>query len=362
MTGAAVLAVLIPLGRPEPGERGGEATRLYRRQLDELEKDISLGRLAAGEAEASRAELARRLIAADSDAGAERPLRGSLGARRAAAVAAIVALPIVSIGLYGALGAPGLAGQPLAARLGASDADADIATLVAKVERHLADKPEDGRGWDVIAPVYLRLERPADAAQAYRNAIRLLGSTAARQNGLGEALFMQSAGIVTTDASEAFAAASAADPAAPAPKFFLGLAAEQEGRPEEAAGIWRGLLAGAAPETPWRKILEDALARVEDPAPGQSEEEVAAAAEMAPEERDAMIEGMVASLADRLARQPDDVDGWLRLIRSYAVLGRQAEATAAMNAALASLEEADARVRIEALADDLGLAAPPSVQ
>ena len=97
--------------------------------------------------------------------------------------------------------------------------------------------PEDGRGWEVIAPVYLRLERPADAVRAYRNAVRLLGSTATRQNGLGQALFMESGGIVTQEAREAFAAATAADLAAPEPKFFLGLAAEQDGRPAEAAAI-----------------------------------------------------------------------------------------------------------------------------
>ena len=107
--------------------------------------------------------------------------------------------------------------------------------LVAKVEEHLAAHPEDGRGWDVIAPVYLRLGRADDAARAFQNAIRLLGSTAERQTGLGEAILSAEGGIVTADARTAFEAAQRLDPAAPGPRFFLALAAEQEGEAAAAA-------------------------------------------------------------------------------------------------------------------------------
>jgi cytochrome c-type biogenesis protein CcmH len=362
MTGAAIFAVLAPLSRAAAAgpQDGGAAGRIYRDQLRELESEAALGRIPATEAASARAEIARRLIAAESDAAAERPMPGNLGARRAAALVALTAIPILSLGLYAMLGNPGLAGQPLAARLSAPAADSDLASLVARVEDHLAKTPEDGRGWEVIAPVYLRLERPADAVRAYRNAVRLLGSTATRQNGLGQALFMESGGIVTQEAREAFAAATAADPAAPEPKFFLGLAAEQDGRPAEAAAIWRALLAGTTADSAWHRMLEASLARVE-PAlaeSGPSAEQVAEAVDLPAADRDAMIEGMVAGLADRLKREPGDVDGWLRLIRSYAVLGRRAEAAEAAAAALASANDAAQKARIEALMAELGIAAP----
>jgi cytochrome c-type biogenesis protein CcmH len=361
LTGAAVLVVVAPLAHAQAG--GGEASEanIYRNQLEELAKDAELGRIGAGEAEAARAEIARRLFAAANDARAAPTMAGSLQARRVTAAAAIVALPLVSLGLYGAVGNPGLAGQPLAARLEAAPAHADMAALVAKVEAHLAESPQDGRGWDVIAPVYLSLGRANDAARAYRNAIRLLGATAGRQNGLGEALFMAAGGIVTAEARDAFAAASALEPAAPGPRFFLGLAAEQEGRPAEAAAIWRALLAAAGSEAGWRDVLEEALARVEEQ-PGPTEEEVAAAGEMTADERNAMIESMVASLAERLERDPSDVEGWLRLIRSYAVLGRDEEAAEAAAAALAGVADAAERARIEGLMAELGVAAQAEVR
>ena len=59
----------------------------------------------------------------------------------------------------------------------------------ARVEKHLAAQPEDGRGWEVIAPVYLRLTRGADAAHAYERVISML-----QQKGIG-ARPVASAGI-----------------------------------------------------------------------------------------------------------------------------------------------------------------------
>lgn len=357
MTGAAVLAVLLPLGRtvadPEPDE---QARRVYLHQLSELQRDAAEGRIAAGEAEAARAEIARRLIALDK--GRPAPTHGPASPvpRRAVAVAAIGVVPLLSLSLYLGLGAPALPGQPLAVRLQDAPGAEDIQTLIAKVEEQLARSPEDGRGWDAIAPIYLRLGRAAQAELAFRNAIRLLGSNAARQAGLGEAIMAGQSGVVTASARAAFEAANAADPAAPAPRFYLGLAKEQEGEKEEAAASWRALLAEAPADALWRAPVEQALARVAGgPAPGPTADQVAAAEGMAPGERSAMIGGMVDGLAERLRGAPDDVEGWLRLIRSYAVLNRRDDAAAAAQAALKGVSGDGDRARVAALVADLGL-------
>ena len=61
---------------------------------------------------------------------------------------------------------------------------------MAQVEAHLESKPDDGRGWEVVAPVYLRLGRFEDAVKARRNALRLNGASADREADLGEALMV----------------------------------------------------------------------------------------------------------------------------------------------------------------------------
>lgn len=355
LTAAAIMAVLVPLGRtPAVAGAAEQAKRVYRDQLNEVERDRSDGRLGAAEAEAARTEIARRLLAVDADASGELKPDGSLTARRATSLLAIIGIPALSLSLYVALGAPDLPGQPLAARLAAPDAVENIEMLIARVEEHLAQSPDDGRGWDVVAPVYLQIGRAADAERAYRNAIDLLGETAARRTGLGEAIAAGAGGIVTAEARAAFEAATALDPAAPAPRFFLALAAEQEGDADGAAERLRALLADAPADASWRATVEATLTRIEQPA-GPSAEQVAAAQNLSESEQAAMAEGMVASLAERLEREPDDVDGWLRLIRSYVVLGRPEDAAEAARAALAGVEGPAARSRVEALLAELSL-------
>ncbi len=369
LTAAAILAVLAPLARaPTGGASAAHAGRVYRDQLDELERDKAEGRISASEADTARAEIARRLIAVDNEvraeaegearaeAGAAAHVGGSPNVRRATALVALLGIPILSLALYLGLGAPDLPGAPLAARLSGPLIPDNVELLVAKVEEHLALKPEDGRGWDVIAPIYLRLGRAGDAEQAYRTAIRLLGATAARQSGLGEAILASQGGIVTAEARAAFEAANALDPAAPGPRFVLALAAEQEGKSDEAAQMLRALLSDAPAGASWRPAIEEALARLEPDGaePGPTDEEVAAAQSLPPSDQAAMIEGMVSGLAERLKAEPDDVEGWLRLIRSYVVLGRPDAAAEAARSALDGVDAAD-RGKVEALIADLGV-------
>jgi cytochrome c-type biogenesis protein CcmH len=375
LTAAAILAVLVPLSRaPRRGGSAAYAGRVYRDQLDELERDKAEGRISASEAETARAEIARRLIAVDSEAHAEGKDATDAASdavlatppqtpRRVVALVALLGIPILSLGLYLGLGAPGLPGEPLAARLSAPMAPDDVERLVAKVEEHLAQNPEDGRGWDVIAPVYLRLGRAADSVQAYRTAIRLLGVTAQRQSDLGEAIFTSEGGIVTAEARMAFEAAQATDPTAPAPRFYLAIAAEQDGKPDQAATMLQALLADAPADAPWRDAVEMALARVQPGAakpggaqPGPTEEQVAAAQDMAPADRSAMINSMVTQLAARLKDQPNDVEGWLRLIRSYSVLGRTEDAANAGRDALAGVRDDTSRQRVQELLVSLRVA------
>src|SRR5262249_61418978 len=139
-----------------------------------------------------------------------------------------------------------------------------LATLMGQVETHLARNPGDGRGWEVLAPVYMRLGRFDEAVTARRNALRLLGSTTAREADVGEALTAQANGIVTADAKVAFERALALDGDNVRARFFVGLAAEQDGRRSDAAGIWRDIIAKSPPGAPWIEFVQRSLARLDD--------------------------------------------------------------------------------------------------
>jgi len=339
MTAAAVWAVLWPLARRGSDLRGGSDVAVYRDQLAEIERDRAAGLIAENEAAGAQVEVSRRLLAA-ADAQAPTPADAvsATWRRRAVAVAALILLPLGAATLYVALGSPSLPDQPLAARLAGARGNPSIHTLITQVEDHLTRHPEDGRGWEVIAPVYLRLGRFEEAVKARRNAVKFNGATAERESALGEALVFAANGVVTAEAKAAFERAIALDANSVQARYFLGLAAEQDGDRTQAAATWRALIAAAPPDAPWLELLRSALARVEGPAggsgaaagPSVDASDDQAAVQLSPEQRKAMIEGMVNRLSERLHRDGADVDGWLRLVRSYMVLGEPDKARAAV--------------------------------
>jgi cytochrome c-type biogenesis protein CcmH/NrfG len=130
------------------------------------------------------------------------------------------------------------------------------------------------------------------------------------------------------------------------------LANDREGLQRLEQGL-EALQAEAAPGAP---APAPPTAAASIPQPGPNASQVAAAAQMAPAERNSMIEGMVARLAQRMAENGSDVDGWLRLIKAYSVLGERDKAlAAATNARNALAGNSDNLRRIGELTKELGL-------
>jgi cytochrome c-type biogenesis protein CcmH len=265
MTGAAIFAVLWPLSwrHSNPLSSSAADVAVYRDQLAEIANDRARGLIGERETEAARIEIARRLIGASNES-LDRKTSGSPDTRRrVAALAALAGIPVAALLLYLTLGSPGLPGAPLSGRT-ISGAHPDIAMMFARVENHLAEQPNDGRGWELLAPLYLRLGRSADAVKARQNALRLLGETAERQADLGEALVADANGVVTGDARKAFDRATALDDKQPKARFFLGLAAKQDGRKQDAEKIWQELAAGAPADAPYLPAVRAALERLKE--------------------------------------------------------------------------------------------------
>lgn len=365
LTLGASLAVLLPLTRQAKGEADtSHDLEVYRDQLGEVDKDAARGLIAPSDAEQARAEIARRIIRLDAES-ARQPKTASQFVPRLVGVIAVLAVPLLSWSIYTMIGSPDVPSQPLSARLAQKPADSSVDELIARAEAHLVANPSDGRGWDVLAPVYLRIGRADDAVTAYRNAIRILGSTAARQAGFGEAIAGASGGIVTSDARLAFETALKLEPANPKARYFLALALAQEGKVADAANAWRQLAESLPADSPWRPATDQAIAQAEARtalpneaagAPGPNQGDIDAAASMPSGDRTAMIEGMVATLDEKLRQNPRDPEGWLRLVRSYQVLGKTDLAQAALGRAYAALgrDSEDGR-KLTELAGSLGL-------
>ena len=209
----------------------------------------------------------------------------------------------------------------------------------------------------------MRMDRFDDAVKARRNSLRLNGPSAEREADLGESLVAVANGVVTADAKAVFERALTHDPRNNKARFLLGVAAQQDGQPEKAAAIWRAMLEDIRPGSPWIPMVREALAQFDPPgaapsasAPGPTAEDVAAANQMKPEDRNAMIRGMVERLAERLKQDGSDLEGWLRLVRAYTVLGDRDRALAAVtDARRAAGQDADKLRRLDELVKELRL-------
>ena len=345
MTAAAIFAVLWPLSRAGRMQNDASEAAVYKDQLAEIDRDLAAGLIGSSEAEAARVEIGRRLLAA-VDSQRDPPIKSNIGLRRSAAIIALVGLPIVAAAVYLPLGSPRLGDFPLAERSRAPGVTQPLDNLVAQVEAHLEKNPTDGRGWNVIAPVLARLGRYDDAVRAYRNSIAYNGDSAERRAGLGETITAAAGGVVTSDAKAEFERAAALNADEFKASYFLGLAAEQDGRSAEAASIWRAMLARAPADAPWRPMVQAALVRAGgSTAPALADDAVAAAKDMTETDRSAMIRGMVERLATRLKQNGDDVEGWLRLIRAYMVIGDRDKAKSALSDAQQAVANDAERLR-----------------
>lgn len=341
MTLAAMAAVWWPLARRQQSVRSGSDVAVYRDQLDEIDRDEAASLIGGVEAEAARVEVSRRLIAAAEAAKASTAVAAPAPARTyrwATLAAAIIVLPLGAGLVYLSQGSPNLVPVSMNAEASGQQLPEGIEQTVADVEKYLEANPKNGRGWELLAPVYLRLGRFDDAVRARRNALEIFGPDAARLGDLGEAIVVASNGTVIPEAKSLFERANAADPEDVMAQYYLGLSAKQEGRRDEAVKRWTALISSAREGAEWLPMVKSALARVDEKTPAFVAAAAPSAAAVAPPEHNGdAIEAMVARLAERLKTDGSDVPGWVQLVRSYRALGRTEQAKAAVTAAHAAL-------------------------
>ncbi|CAO4157473.1 c-type cytochrome biogenesis protein CcmI [Methylorubrum extorquens] len=403
MTGAAVFALLWPMSRRRrqgvgPEAEGGDGlateTGFYEDQLAEIERDLGRGLIAPAEAEAARAEAARRLLRASREeradgSGAAPIAEPHLRQRRAASAFALSTIPLVALVVYGLYGSPNLPSQTDADRKATRAGAQDLMTAIGQIEARLANHPDDVRGWSVLGPVYMRLGRFDDAARAYAALVRLKGEDAQALSDWGEALVAAADGTVSPEARKVLGRALAADPKAAKPQFYLARGDEQSGDVAGAVRRLEAMAASAPADAPWLPTVRDNLARLKGEtmaapkAAGEAGREAGEGARdrakdgakdgamseapvagpgsniqaLPPSERIDAIRGMVEGLERRLAKQGGSADEWLRLVRSHAVLGERDKALDALERGRKAFpDDKEAQARFDAQAHELGLA------
>jgi cytochrome c-type biogenesis protein CcmH len=280
---------------------------------------------------------------------------------------ALIGTPVLALALYMANGVRGQPATPLAGRLAIeaarpSQAEAEAAHnpgptlsptgeqqeyagLMARLETLLEQRPGDARGLELLADGYLRLERYADSWRAYERLLAVIGDGGGDEAGAGlyaamaEAMVQAAGGYVSPEAERALGAALARDQTLFVARYYMGLAMAQSGRVGEAIALWERLKAETPAGAPGLEFLDAMLTEahaVRDGLPGPGAAEIEAAGAMSPEQRQEMIEGMVAQLERRLTSEGGEAKEWLRLMNAYARLGRRGDAARAAGLGIAA--------------------------
>ncbi|WP_296564988.1 c-type cytochrome biogenesis protein CcmI [Phenylobacterium sp.] len=323
---SAAVAGLILRRAARAAAGGGDADStlpLYQRQLSEIEDLAERGLIAEDERRSAHAEAARRLLSAADAAG---PAWTAAKTARPMIVALAVVAPVLALGLYLGIGSPGYRDQPYADRLdrwrAAPPTQLDAPQMAAVLRSVTSERPDDPEPYRFLAIAEMASGDPGAATRALREALRLAPDRADLWESLGEALMVTAEGEVTPQSAAAFQRALEKDPQAATARFHLARGRIEAGEVEAGLAEWRALLADLPAADPRRPVLQAAMA---DVANGPRQPSIAPETVGAPE-----IAAMVEGLAARLAAEPDDPEGWVRLVRSYAVLGDAARRDAAL--------------------------------
>jgi cytochrome c-type biogenesis protein CcmH len=394
MTAVVVLVLLLPLLHAwrAPAERRQYDRAVYRAQLDELARDVARGVIGGAEAQAARVEIERRLLAAGSAPGSASPdavpqgvapgaAAPRLGSNRALALAAALIIAGGAGLVYLRLGAPGVPDVPFAERQEAAPAGQgphagqpphiDMADAAKTLAAKLKANPNNAQGWLMYARTEAMLGNWQTSADAYSRAIAQGQTDADVFAGYGEMLVLGTDGIVGPPARAAFASALQRDGKNDVARYYTALADAQAGESRRAIAGWQALAADIPDDSPMREAIgrqvADAASTAGIAAPplpkgqpatasttgeptageqGPGQDQMAAAENMPPAERDKMVRGMVEKLATELASAPDNLAGWLQLGRAYTVLGYADKAADAFDHA-AALKPGDVEISMQ---------------
>jgi cytochrome c-type biogenesis protein CcmH len=322
---------------------GGDDASLavHRRQLSEIDDLAERGLLADGELKAARAEAGRRLIAA---ADHRQAWPAADPKTRPLVLALAAAAPMIALVAYMLVGAPGVADQPFLKRV-AQWRDTDLSALSAEkvaavLQQTTTVKPNDPQLYKLLALARMQAGDVTGASQALRRAVVLAPDRADLWVALGETFVTEGNGEIGADARRAFGEALKRDPKNANARYRLAQARIADGDVSGGLSDWRALLAELPAEDPRRAGFSQEIAQVQ--ASGGLPASAAPTGRPAEAQGDgveSMIQGMVAGLAARLEAAPDDPDGWVKLVRAYAVLGDAAKRDATLAKAQARYQD-----------------------
>lgn len=347
--------------------------KVYKDQLSEIDRDFQLGRVDSKELDAIKTEIQRRILTENVEVNQQNQSKKL--APTTYVIFTLVAsffIPSAAIGIYANLGSPGYPDVPLSKRADLptsktvekttsqekepNEQHAGIDNMITNLQEELKVNPRDLQNWELLGRTLFIRKQYEAASDSLRQAVTIFPSSLELRATYAEALVLAARGRISREALKQFKLVSKSIPKDPRVRYYLGLADYQQEKIELALQKWTTLLHETPQDAPWRKMLTSRIdqatkdlgiktsgpkqklaANQKSTAPilnttkpsilnegfqGPTSEDIRAAHTLSKNDRQEMINNMVEGLATKLKDNPNDLNGWLRLSRSYKVLGK----------------------------------------
>ncbi|MBT3306072.1 MAG: c-type cytochrome biogenesis protein CcmI, partial [Alphaproteobacteria bacterium] len=236
MTAATVAVVVFPLLRASGQQKAKRAEydiTVYKDQLAEIDRDFERGLLAEAEADAARIEIQRRMLKAaapsveDTAAGKAKP-----APTRSIALTGLLAVGVTAgaFGLYAYKGSPEMSDRPYASRDIAAEITAregrlerrEVMQLIARLLETMKKRPDDIRGWILLARTYMTISEFEGAMGAFKRAVDLSNRDPEVVADYAEAMILAQDGNIPETAKTLYAEILTKDPYNPKAGHCLG--------------------------------------------------------------------------------------------------------------------------------------------
>ena len=347
--------------------------KVYKDQLSEVDKDFQIGRVDSKELDAIKTEIQRRILTENVEANQQKQSKQLTPTTYVIfTLIASFLIPSATIGIYANYGSPGHPDAPLSKRADLptpktvvkttsqekkpNEQHVGIDNMITNLQEKLKVNPKELENWELLGRTLLIRKQYAAASDSLRQAVSIFPSSLELRAIYAEALVLAAQGRISREALKQFKLVSKSSPEDPRVRYYLGLADYQQDKIELALQKWTTLLEETPQNAPWRKMLtsridqatKDLGIKTSEPMQklaanqkstassvntakssilkegfqGPTSDDIRAAQALSKNDRQEMINNMVNGLAAKLKDNPNDLNGWLRLSRSYKVLGK----------------------------------------
>ena len=212
-----------------------------------------------------------------------------------------------------------------------------LKVLVDRLKIILKDRPKDLKGYNLLVDNTAKLGDYKTSYQGQNHIIENIKPKVSAEDysKLAELMISATNGYVSIEAEDNIKKSLHLDSSNHRSRYYYGLLKIQKKKFLEGYNIWKDILAEGIENSPWNQLIKQDIKKLEKMINGTFPEEPKEPWQInVNEETMGIINEMVLTLSKRLKTEGGTYEEWIKLIRSYLVLGKKDKANEAIQKAI----------------------------